>query len=77
VALPQLRRFIGPLPTRRKRAGAAARVDGKATQAEIGGGTGRSFRHGTAWCWALQPVMPVTGEVHDVVLVDGVWIGSW
>ena len=21
--------------------------------------------------------MPVTGEVHDAVLVDGVWIGSW
>ena len=21
--------------------------------------------------------MPVTGEVHDVVLVDGIWIGSW
>ncbi|GGH45989.1 transposase [Microbacterium album] len=21
--------------------------------------------------------MPVTGEVHDAVLVDGIWIGSW
>ncbi|MDF2047251.1 hypothetical protein QE406_003136 [Microbacterium testaceum] len=52
-------------------------LTGKTTQAEIGGGTGRSFRHDTAWCWGLQPVMPVTGEVHDVVLVDGVWIGSW
>lgn len=50
---------------------------GKASQAEIGGGTGRSFRHDTAWCWALEPRLPVTGEVHDVVIVDGVWIGSW
>lgn len=41
------------------------------------GGTGRSFRHETAWCWELQPRMPVTGEVHDAVLVDGIWIGSW
>lgn len=50
---------------------------GKASQAEAGGGTGRSFRHDTAWCWRLEPRMPVTGEVHDAVLVDGVWIGSW
>ena len=52
-------------------------LTGKHTQAEIGGGTGRSFRDQTAWCWELQPRMPVTGEVHDAVLVDGIWIGSW
>ena len=52
-------------------------LTGKASQAELGGGTGRSFRHETAWCWELEPRMPVTGEVHDAVLVDGVWIGSW
>jgi hypothetical protein len=52
-------------------------LTGKATQAELGGGTGRSFRHETAWYWQLEPRMPVTGEVHDAVLVDGVWIGSW
>ncbi len=60
----QLRRFLGWLI-------------GKDTQAEVGGGTGRSFRHETAWCWDLQPRMPVTGEVHDAILVDGIWIGSW
>lgn len=60
----QLRRFLSWLT-------------GKSTQAEIGGGTGRSFRDQTAWCWQLQPRMPVTGEVHDAVLVDGIWIGSW
>lgn len=52
-------------------------LTGKSTQAEAGGGTGRSFRDQTAWCWDLQPQMPVTGEVHDAVLVDGIWIGSW
>ncbi|GAB3617326.1 hypothetical protein GCM10027416_18830 [Okibacterium endophyticum] len=60
----QLRRFLSWLT-------------GKASQAEFGGGTGRSFRHETAWCWQLEPRLPVTGEVHDAVLVDGVWIGSW
>lgn len=64
TALEQFRRFLRWLT-------------GKASQAELGGGTGRSFRHDTAWCWALEPHLPVTGEVHDTVLVDGVWIGSW
>lgn len=52
-------------------------LSGKASQAELGGGTGRSFRHETAWCWQLEPHLPATGEVHHAVLVDGVWIGSW
>lgn len=52
-------------------------LTGKSTQAQAGGGTGRSFRDQTAWCWDLRPQMPVTGEVHDAVLVDGIWIGSW
>lgn len=52
-------------------------LTGKASQAELGGGTGRSFRHETAWCWQLEPRIPVTGEVHDAILVDGIWIGSW
>lgn len=50
---------------------------GKASQVEVAGDSDRSFRRATAWCWALEPRLPVTGEVHDVVLVDGVWIGSW
>ncbi|WP_444543226.1 IS1/IS1595 family N-terminal zinc-binding domain-containing protein [Microbacterium album] len=36
----QLRRFLSWLT-------------GKRTQAEVGGGTGRSFRDQTAWCWDL------------------------
>lgn len=52
-------------------------LSGKQSQSEFSTGTGRSFRDATAWCWALEPLLPVTGEVHDVILVDGVWIGSW
>lgn len=52
-------------------------LHGKASQAELTRSTGRTFRHTTAWCWELEPHLPRTGEVHDVVLVDGVWVGSW
>ncbi|TGY31904.1 IS1249 family transposase [Microbacterium laevaniformans] len=51
---------------------------GKASQAELAGSrSARSFRRDTAWCWALEPRLPVTGEVHDVILVDGIWIETW
>ncbi|MFC5338519.1 IS1249 family transposase [Leucobacter denitrificans] len=45
---------------------------GKHRQSEIDGNqTGRSFRRRTAWCWELRPRIPATGEIHDVVQVDG------
>lgn len=45
---------------------------GKQSQKEISGTqSGRSFRRVTAWCWALEPVINVTGEVHDEVQLDG------
>lgn len=45
---------------------------GKASQAEMDGTTtGRSFRRRIAWCWDLNPVLPVTGEVFDEVQLDG------
>lgn len=45
---------------------------GKASQAEMDGtATGRSFRRRIAWCWDLNPVLPVTGEVFDEVQLDG------
>lgn len=52
-------------------------LTGKASQAELTGRSARSFRRDTAWCWTLEPRLPVTGEVHDVILVDGIWIESW
>lgn len=45
---------------------------GKHTQADTKpGGTGRTFRHQVRWCWDLQPRITVTGEVHDVIQIDG------
>ncbi|MGO2112269.1 MAG: IS1249 family transposase [Pseudoclavibacter sp.] len=52
-------------------------LTGKHSQADTATGTGRTFRAQTAWCWTLQPRMPVTGEIHDAILVDGIWIGTW
>ncbi|WP_441411836.1 IS1/IS1595 family N-terminal zinc-binding domain-containing protein [Arthrobacter sp. 2MCAF14] len=34
-------------------------------------GAARSFRRRTAWCWNVTPRIPVTGEVHDQIQVDG------
>ena len=45
---------------------------GKHRQSEIDGNqTGRSFRRRTAWCWKLRPHIPATGEIYDVVQIDG------
>ena len=45
---------------------------GKHTQADTKpGGTGRTFRHQIRWCWDLQPRITVTGEIHDVIQIDG------
>ncbi|WP_344774823.1 IS1249 family transposase [Gryllotalpicola kribbensis] len=50
---------------------------GKHSQAEAGGGTGRSFRDRTAWCWDVQPRLGPVESGHHQVLIDGVWIGTW
>lgn len=52
-------------------------IIGKQSQIEAGGGTGRSFRHRTAWCWDVQPRLGPATTTHHQVLVDGVWVGSW
>ena len=45
---------------------------GKHTQADTKpGGTGRTFRHQIRWCWDLRPRITVTGEIHDVIQIDG------
>lgn len=46
----------------------------KLSQAEFGGGTGRTFRYQTAWCWNVEPYLPRTGEVFNEVQVDGIYI---
>jgi len=50
---------------------------GKHSQAEIGGATGRSFRHATAWCWDVEPRLGTVETVHKQIMVDGIWIGTW
>lgn len=43
--------------------------------AVAGMSTSRStFWRKTAWVWSLWPIAPVTGEVHDVVFLDGIWL---
>ncbi|GAA5194976.1 hypothetical protein GCM10023346_23700 [Arthrobacter gyeryongensis] len=39
-------------------------------------GTARSFRRRTAWCWNIAPAIPATGEIHDQVQIDGIYVGS-
>src|SRR5690606_1698558 len=44
----------------------------KHSQLEISSGqTGRTFRQQTRWCWEIRPRIPATGEVYDVVEIDG------
>lgn len=33
-----------------------------------------TFWRKTAWAWGIWPIAPVTGEVHDVVFLDGIWL---
>lgn len=33
-----------------------------------------TFWRKTAWVWTIWPVAPFTGEVHDVVFLDGIWL---
>lgn len=47
---------------------------GKRTQAEHGGGTGRTFRHQTQWCWNVRPYLNITGEVFNEIQVDGIYL---
>jgi len=47
---------------------------GSSTQSATTLGSGRSFRRRTTWCWRVEPVLPVTGEVFDEVQVDGMYL---
>ena len=33
-----------------------------------------TFWRKTAWIWRIWPIAPFTGEVHDVVYLDGLWM---
>jgi hypothetical protein len=51
-------------------------LTGTASQRALGGGTGRTFRDQHAWCWNIEPEIPVTGAVYDEVQVDGIYLRS-
>ena len=51
---------------------------GKDSQKDLGGGTGRSLRFSTAWCWNIEVPQPdPTGEVHRQIIVDGTYFNGW
>lgn len=51
---------------------------GTASQRSLDGGTGRSFRATTAWCWNIPVPHPLpTGEVDQVLMVDGTYLQGW
>ncbi|MBL8121838.1 IS1249 family transposase [Candidatus Saccharibacteria bacterium] len=52
---------------------------GKQSQAELNlpdDVTDRTWRDQTAWCWSVAPYPEQTGEVHPVILLDGIGVGS-
>jgi Transposase, Mutator family len=48
---------------------------GRQTQASYSAETGRTFRHKTQWCWAIEPAVEPTGEVHLQIQMDGIYLG--
>lgn len=53
-------------------------VLGSASQRSLDGGTGRSFRSSTSWCWRIRVPRPVvTGEIDRVLMLDGTYLQDW
>jgi hypothetical protein len=52
---------------------------GKESQAQVDGTTtGRTLRRRIAWCWNVVPQVPATGQIHDEVQLDGIYLsGGW
>lgn len=48
---------------------------GKVPQAAFSPTQGRTFRRKSAWCWRIQPSLAPTGEVHDQIQMDGIYLG--
>ncbi|MGH7238880.1 MAG: IS1249 family transposase [Candidatus Saccharimonadales bacterium] len=49
---------------------------GKQSQAELSGVTERTWRAQTIWCWEIAPPYEPTGEVYQVIVIDGIRVGS-
>jgi len=48
---------------------------GKDSQAELGGSP-RTFRDQTAWCWDVPIPAVLTGEIHQAIVIDGIRVGG-
>lgn len=48
---------------------------GKDSQGELGG-SARTFRDKTEWCWDVRPPSKLTGEIHHAIIVDGIVVGN-
>lgn len=50
---------------------------GKQSQTELKSSfTDRTWRNQTAWCWDIIPKPEITGEVYEIILIDGIRVGS-
>lgn len=48
---------------------------GNATQQQMDS-SARTFRRNHSWCWQVEPVLDVTGEIYDEIQVDGIYLRS-
>lgn len=48
---------------------------GKQSQDELAVAA-RTWRSQTAWCWEVMPRSPAVSEVHPVIILDGIRVGS-
>ncbi|MHC6176748.1 IS1249 family transposase [Glutamicibacter sp. X7] len=55
-------------------AGFISWLTSKQSQAEFAGGTGRTFRQQTQWCWNVHPFLHHTGEVFAEIQIDGIYL---
>jgi len=49
-------------------------VLGNAAQRVLDNCSGRTFRNQHSWCWQVQPVVVITGEIYDEIQVDGTYL---
>lgn len=62
------------LTARNQLSGFVAWINSKFAHAEHAGGTGRTFRHQTQWCWHITPSLPATGEIFTEMQVDWIYL---
>ena len=48
---------------------------GKQSQVELKG-SDRTWRAQTSWCWDIIPKPELTGEVYEIILIDGIRVGN-